>query len=146
MNFDNPNLKDLLLKHQDLLNAKVDEMKQIKSPQDYFDWAMRNKDYISKLIQLNATIFYFFEHDITKFTVDEDTFELATDFIKSFISQIDKVIKEEGTPLILSPSEEIDGDEGKVVVEVGSESKKLEEVKKKYESYLEKLGDNLPKC
>lgn len=138
--------KDLLVEHRRLLKQKISEMKSLKTPAEYKEWADVNKEYILKLIQLNIAIFYYFEYQIEKFTVDEDTYDLACDFIKDYIEHIDAVLDENSAPYMIETSNDKGKNEQTIVIEMNEESLNLSEVKKKYEGYLVMLNNYLPKC
>ena len=68
------NAKELLIQHNELMSKQMQEIKKIKSFDEYSVWAKDNQQTLSELIELNTTIFYLFDHDIAQFTVDEDTY------------------------------------------------------------------------
>lgn len=97
------NAKELLIQHNELMSKQMQEIKKIKSFDEYSVWAKDNQQTLSELIELNTTIFYLFDHDIAQFTVDEDTFELAKSFIENKISQIQNVLDENANPFNPNP-------------------------------------------
>ena len=127
-------LKELLIQHNELMSKKMQEIKKIKSFDEYSVWVKENKQTLSELFELNTTIFYLFDHDIAQFTVDEDTYELA----KSFI--------ENTNPLNPNPLFANENNSPRVLIQLNSDMKLLEETKEKYKGYLISLEDNLPKC
>ena len=147
------NAKELLIQHNELMSKKMQEIKKIKSFDEYSVWVKENKQTLSELFELNTTIFYLFDHDIAQFTVDEDTYELAKSFIeiaKSFIenkiSQIQNVLDENTNPLNPNPLFANENNSPRVLIQLNSDMKLLEETKEKYKGYLISLEDNLPKC
>ena len=124
------NAKELLIQHNELMSKKMQEIKKIKSFDD----------------ELNTTIFYLFDHDIAQFTVDEDTYELAKSFIENKISQIQNVLDENTNPLNPNPLFANENNSPRVLIQLNSDMKLLEETKEKYKGYLISLEDNLPKC
>ena len=131
------NAKELLIQHNELMSKKMQEIKKIKSFDEYSVWV---KD------ELNTTIFYLFDHDIAQFTVDEDTYELAKSFIENKISQIQNVLDENTNPLNPNPLFANENNSPRVLIQLNSDMKLLEETKEKYKGYLISLEDNLPKC
>ena len=140
------NAKELLIQHNELMSKQMQEIKKIKSFDEYSVWAKDNQQTLSELIELNTTIFYLFDHDIAQFTVDEDTFELAKSFIENKISQIQNVLDENANPLNPSPLFANENNSPRVLIQLNSDMKLLEETKEKYKGYLISLEDNLPKC
>lgn len=140
------NAKELLIQHNELMSKKMQEIKKIKSFDEYSVWAKENKQTLSELFELNTTIFYLFDHDIAQFTVDEDTFELAKSFIENKISQIQNVLDENANPLNPNPLFANENNSPRVLIQLNSDMKLLEETKEKYKGYLISLEDNLPKC
>ena len=127
------NAKELLIQHNELMSKKMQEIKKIKSFDEYS-------------VELNTTIFYLFDHDIAQFTVDEDTYELAKSFIENKISQIQNVLDENTNPLNPNPLFANGNNSPRVLIQLNSDMKLLEETKEKYKGYLISLEDNLPKC
>ena len=140
------NAKDLLIQHNELMSKQMQEIKKIKSFDEYSVWAKDNQQTLSELIELNTTIFYLFDHDIAQFTVDEDTFELAKSFIENKISQIQNVLDENANPFNPNPLFANENNSPRVLIQLNSDMKLLEETKEKYKGYLVSLEDNLPKC
>ena len=140
------NAKELLIQHNELMSKQMQEIKKIKSFDEYSVWAKDNQQTLSELIELNTTIFYLFDHDIAQFTVDEDTFELAKSFIENKISQIQNVLDENANPLNPNPLFANENNSPRVLIQLNSDMKLLEETKEKYKGYLISLEDNLPKC
>lgn len=140
------NAKELLIQHNELMSKKMQEIKKIKSFDEYSVWAKENKQTLSELFELNTTIFYLFDHDIAQFTVDEDTFELAKSFIENKISQIQNVLDENANPLNPNPLFANENNSPRVLIQLNYDMKLLEETKEKYKGYLISLEDNLPKC
>lgn len=140
------NAKELLIQHNELMSKKMQEIKKIKSFDEYSVWAKDNQKSLSELIELNTTIFYLFDHDIAQFTVDEDTFELAKSFIENKISQIQNVLDENANPLNPNPLFASENNSPRVLIQLNSDMKLLEATKEKYKGYLISLEDNLPKC
>lgn len=140
------NAKELLIQHNDLMSKKMQEIKKIKSFDEYSVWVKENKQTLSELFELNTTIFYLFDHDIAQFTVDEDTYELAKSFIENKISQIQNVLDENTNPLNPNPLFANENNSPRVLIQLNSDMKLLEETKEKYKGYLISLEDNLPKC
>ena len=140
------NAKELLIQHNELMSKKMQEIKKIKSFDEYSVWVKENKQTLSELIELNTTIFYLFDHDIAQFTVDEDTYELAKSFIENKISQIQNVLDENANPLNPNPLFANGNNSPRVLIQLNSDMKLLEETKEKYKGYLISLEDNLPKC
>ena len=140
------NAKELLIQHNELMSKKMQEIKKIKSFDEYSVWVKENKQTLSELIELNTTIFYLFDHDIAQFTVDEDTYELAKSFIENKISQIQNVLDENANPLNPNPFFANENNSPRVLIQFNSDMKLLEETKEKYKGYLISLEDNLPKC
>lgn len=140
------NAKELLIQHNELMSKKMQEIKKIKSFDEYSVWVKENKQTLSELIELNTTIFYLFDHDIAQFTVDEDTYELAKSFIENKISQIQNVLDENANPLNPNPLFANENNSPRVLIQLNSDMKLLEETKEKYKGYLISLEDNLPKC
>lgn len=140
------NAKELLIQHNELMSKQMQEIKKIKSFDEYSVWAKDNQQTLSELIELNTTIFYLFDHDIAQFTVDEDTFELAKSFIENKISQIQNVLDENANPLNPNPLFANENNSPRVLIQLNSDMKLLEETKEKYNGYLISLEDNLPKC
>lgn len=140
------NAKELLIQHNELMSKKMQEIKKIKSFDEYSVWAKDNQQTISELIELNTTIFYLFDHDIAQFTVDEDTFELAKSFIENKISQIQNVLDENANPFNPNPLFANENNSPRVLIQLNSDMKLLEETREKYKGYLISLEDNLPKC
>lgn len=140
------NAKELLIQHNELMSKKMQEIKKIKSFDEYSVWAKDNQQTLSELIELNTTIFYLFDHDIAQFTVDEDTYELAKSFIENKISQIQNVLDENANPLNPNPLFANENNSPRVLIQLNSDMKLLEETKEKYKGYLVSLEDNLPKC
>lgn len=140
------NAKELLIQHNELMSKKMQEIKKIKSFDEYSVWAKDNQQTLSELIELNTTIFYLFDHDIAQFTVDEDTYELAKSFIENKISQIQNVLDENANPLNPNPLFANENNSPRVLIQLNSDMKLLEETKEKYKGYLISLEDNLPKC
>ena len=140
------NAKELLIQHNELMSKKMQEIKKIKSFDEYSVWVKENKQTLSELIELNTTIFYLFDHDIAQFTVDEDTFELAKSFIENKISQIQNVLDENANPFNPNPLFANENNSPRVLIQLNSDMKLLEETKEKYKGYLISLEDNLPKC
>lgn len=140
------NAKELLIQHNELMSKQMQEIKKIKSFDEYSVWAKENRQTLSELFELNTTIFYLFDHDIAQFTVDEDTFELAKSFIENKISQIQNVLDENANPLNPNPLFANENNSPRVLVQLNSDMKLLEETKEKYKGYLISLEDNLPKC
>ena len=138
--------KELLIQHNELMSKKMQEIKKIKSFDEYSVWAKDNQQTLSELIELNTTIFYLFDHDIAQFTVDEDTYELAKSFIENKISQIQNVLDENANPLNPNPLFANENNSPRVLIQLNSDMKLLEETKEKYKGYLVSLEDNLPKC
>ena len=132
------NAKELLIQHNELMSKKMQEIKKIKSFDEYSVWVKEN--------ELNTTIFYLFDHDIAQFTVDEDTYELAKSFIENKISQIQNVLDENTNPLNPNPLFANENNSPRVLIQLNSDMKLLEETKEKYKGYLISLEDNLPKC
>lgn len=140
------NAKELLIQHNELMSKKMQEIKKIKSFDEYSVWVKENKQTLSELFELNTTIFYLFDHDIAQFTVDEDTYELAKSFIENKISQIQNVLDENTNPLNPNPLFANEKNSPRVLIQLNSDMKLLEETKEKYKGYLISLEDNLPKC
>lgn len=140
------NAKELLIQHNELMSKKMQEIKKIKSFDEYSVWSKDNQQSLSELFELNTTIFYLFDHDIAQFTVDEDTFELAKSFIENKISQIQNVLDENANPLNPNPLFANENNSPRVLIQLNSDMKLLEETKEKYKGYLISLEDNLPKC
>lgn len=140
------NAKELLIQHNELMSKQMQEIKKIKSFDEYSVWAKDNQQTLSELFELNTTIFYLFDHDIAQFTVDEDTFELAKSFIENKISQIQNVLDENANPLNPNPLFANENNSPRVLIQLNSDMKLLEETKEKYKGYLISLEDNLPKC
>ena len=140
------NAKELLIQHNELMSKQMQEIKKIKSFDEYSVWAKDNQQTLSELIELNTTIFYLFDHDIAQFTVDEDTYELAKSFIENKISQIQNVLDENTNPLNPNPLFANENNSPRVLIQLNSDMKLLEETKEKYKGYLISLEDNLPKC
>ncbi len=140
------NAKELLIQHNELMSKQMQEIKKIKSFDEYSVWAKDNQQTLSELIELNTTIFYLFDHDIAQFTVDEDTFELAKSFIENKISQIQNVLDENANPLNPNPLFANENNSPRVLIQLNSDMKLLEKTKEKYKGYLISLEDNLPKC
>ena len=140
------NAKELLIQHNELMSKQMQEIKKIKSFDEYSVWAKENKQTLSELFELNTTIFYLFDHDIVQFTVDEDTYELAKSFIENKISQIQNVLDENANPLNPNPLFANENNSPRVLIQLKSDMKLLEETKEKYKGYLISLEDNLPKC
>ena len=140
------NAKELLIQHNELMSKQMQEIKKIKSFDEYSVWAKENKQTLSELFELNTTIFYLFDHDIAQFTVDEDTYELAKSFIENKISQIQNVLDENANPLNPNPLFANENNSPRVLIQLKSDMKLLEETKEKYKGYLISLEDNLPKC
>ena len=140
------NAKELLIQHNELMSKKMQEIKKIKSFDEYSVWVKENKQTLSELFELNTTIFYLFDHDIAQFTVDEDTYELAKSFIENKISQIQNVLDENANPLNPNPLFANENNSPRVLIQFNSDMKLLEETKEKYKGYLISLEDNLPKC
>lgn len=140
------NAKELLIQHNELMSKKMQEIKKIKSFDEYSVWAKDNQQSLSELFELNTTIFYLFDHDIAQFTVDEDTFELAKSFIENKISQIQNVLDENANPLNPNPLFANENNSPRVLIQLNSDMKLLEATKEKYKGYLISLEDNLPKC
>lgn len=140
------NAKELLIQHNELMSKKMQEIKKIKSFDEYSVWAKDNQQTLSELFELNTTIFYLFDHDIAQFTVDEDTFELAKSFIENKISQIQNVLDENANPLNPNPLFANENNSPRVLIQLNSDMKLLEATKEKYKGYLISLEDNLPKC
>lgn len=140
------NAKELLIQHNELMSKQMQEIKKIKSFDEYSVWAKENRQTLSELFELNTTIFYLFDHDIAQFTVDEDTFELAKSFIENKISQIQNVLDENANPLNPNPLFANENNSPRVLIQLNSDMKLLEETKEKYKGYLISLEDNLPKC
>lgn len=140
------NAKELLIQHNELMSKQMQEIKKIKSFDEYSVWAKDNQQTLSELIELNTTIFYLFDHDIAQFTVDEDTFELAKSFIETKISQIQNVLDENANPFNPNPLFANENNSPRVLIQLNSDMKLLEETKEKYKGYLISLEDNLPKC
>ena len=140
------NAKELLIQHNELMSKKMQEIKKIKSFDEYGVWVKENKQTLSELFELNTTIFYLFDHDIAQFTVDEDTYELAKSFIENKISQIQNVLDENTNPLNPNPLFANENNSPRVLIQLNSDMKLLEETKEKYKGYLISLEDNLPKC
>lgn len=140
------NAKELLIQHNELMSKKMQEIKKIKSFDEYSVWAKDNQQTLSELFELNTTIFYLFDHDIAQFTVDEDTFELAKSFIENKISQIQNVLDENANPLNPNPLFANENNSPRVLIQLNYDMKLLEETKEKYKGYLISLEDNLPKC
>lgn len=140
------NAKELLIQHNELMSKQMQEIKKIKSFDEYSVWAKDNQQTLSELIELNTTIFYLFDHDIAQFTVDEDTFELAKSFIENKISQIQNVLDENANPFNPNPLFANENNSPRVLIQLNSDMKLLEETKEKYKGYLISLEDNLPKC
>ena len=140
------NAKELLIQHNELMSKKMQEIKKIKSFDEYSVWVKENKQTLSELFELNTTIFYLFDHDIAQFTVDEDTYELAKSFIENKISQIQNVLDENTNPFNPNPLFANENNSPRVLIQLNSDMKLLEETKEKYKGYLISLEDNLPKC
>ena len=140
------NAKELLIQHNELMSKKMQEIKKIKSFDEYSVWVKENKQTLSELFELNTTIFYLFDHDIAQFTVDEDTYELAKSFIENKISQIQNVLDENTNPLNPNPLFANENNSPRVLIQLNFDMKLLEETKEKYKGYLISLEDNLPKC
>ena len=140
------NAKELLIQHNELMSKQMQEIKKIKSFDEYSVWVKDNQQTLSELIELNTTIFYLFDHDIAQFTVDEDTYELAKSFIENKISQIQNVLDENTNPLNPNPLFANENNSPRVLIQLNSDMKLLEETKEKYKGYLISLEDNLPKC
>ena len=140
------NAKELLIQHNELMSKQMQEIKKIKSFDEYSVWAKENKQTLSELFELNTTIFYLFDHDIAQFTVDVDTFELAKSFIENKISQIQNVLDENANPFDPNPLFANENNSPRVLIQLNSDMKLLEETKEKYKGYLISLEDNLPKC
>lgn len=140
------NAKELLIQHNELMSKKMQEIKKIKSFDEYSVWVKENKQTLSELFELNTTIFYLFDHDIAQFTVDEDTYELAKSFIENKISQIQNVLDENANPLNPNPLFANENNSPRVLIQLNYDMKLLEETKEKYKGYLISLEDNLPKC
>ena len=140
------NAKELLIQHNELMSKKMQEIKKIKSFDEYSVWVKENKQTLSELFELNTTIFYLFDHDIAQFTVDEDTYELAKSFIENKISQIQNVLDENANPLTPNPLFANENNSPRVLIQLNFDMKLLEETKEKYKGYLISLEDNLPKC
>lgn len=140
------NAKELLIQHNELMSKQMQEIQKIKSFDEYSVWAKDNQQTLSELIELNTTIFYLFDHDIAQFTVDEDTFELAKSFIENKISQIQNVLNENANPFNPNPLFANENNSPRVLIQLNSDMKLLEETKEKYKGYLISLEDNLPKC
>ena len=140
------NAKELLIQHNKLMSKKMQEIKKIKSFDEYSVWAKENKQTLSEIFELNTTIFYLFDHDIAQFTVDEDTYELAKSFIENKISQLQNVLDENANPFNPNPLFANENNSPRVLIQLNSDMKLLEETKEKYKGYLISLEDNLPKC
>ena len=54
------NAKELLIQHNELMSKKMQEIKKIKSFDEYSVWVKENKQTLSELFELNTTIFYLF--------------------------------------------------------------------------------------
>ena len=129
------NAKELLIQHNELMSKQMQEIKKIKSFDEYSVWAKDNQQTLSELIELNTTIFYLFDHDIAQFTVDEDTFELAKSFIENKISQIQNVLDENANPFNPDPLFANENNSPRVLIQLNSDMKLLEETKEKYKGY-----------
>ena len=140
------NAKELLIQHNELMSKQMQEIKKIKSFDEYSVWVKENKQTLSELFELNTTIFYLFDHDIAQFTVDEDTYELAKSFTENKISQIQNVLDENANPFNPNPLFANENNSPRVLIQLNSDMKLLEETKEKYKGYLISLEDNLPKC
>ena len=125
------NAKELLIQHNELMSKQMQEIKKIKSFDEYSVWAKDNQQTLSELIELNTTIFYLFDHDIAQFTVDEDTFELAKSFIENKISQIQNVLDENANPFNPNPLFANENNSPRVLIQLNSDMKLLEETKEK---------------
>ena len=55
------NAKELLIQHNELMSKKMQEIKKIKSFDEYSVWVKENKQTLSELFELNTTIFYLFD-------------------------------------------------------------------------------------
>ena len=51
------NAKELLIQHNELMSKKMQEIKKIKSFDEYSVWVKENKQTLSELFELNTTIF-----------------------------------------------------------------------------------------
>ena len=83
------NGKELLLEYKELVANKLNSSRDIKSNEEYFNWYNENKEDLKRLVTLKSSIFYIFENQIELFTVDEDTYELAVEFLSTYIKDID---------------------------------------------------------
>ena len=115
------NAKELLIQHNELMSKQMQEIKKIKSFDEYSVWAKDNQQTLSELIELNTTIFYLFDHDIAQFTVDEDTFELAKSFIENKISQIQNVLDENANPFNPNPLFANENNSPRVLIQLNSD-------------------------
>lgn len=154
------NAKELLYEYQEIMKSKADQAKSLKNGDDYLKWYEENQDDIHKVLAIRSEILFLFENDTAKFTVDEETYELAQNFLEDFIKEIDYLIKvHDSEPLLINASEynpddnnvfddfddfEEPKDNKPVSFKINGDT--LKQLKSTYEGYLEKLKDSLPKC
>ena len=69
--------KVLLLEHYNFISNKMNELKNIKSSDDYLVWLKENKKILNDFARVNHQITYLFDYDIGQFTTDDFTYELA---------------------------------------------------------------------
>lgn len=151
------NAKELLYEYREIMKSKADQAKALKSGDDYLKWYQENQEDIHKVLAIRSEILFLFENDATQFTVDEETYELAQNFLEDFIKEIDYLIKVHNSePLLINTSEynpedfddfddfEESPDNKPVSLKINEDT--LKQLKLTYEGYLEKLKDSLPKC
>ena len=139
--------KILLVEYRDLLDEKIKEKAAIKDNSDFLNWFNENKEDLKRLISIRSIIFYLLDNNIEKFTVDEDTYELALAFINDYIEDIDYVLKsDDENVLFLSSSNSQDLPEENQELTVNVAKELLLKTKTRYLGYIDKLEEHLPKC
>ena len=84
--------KVLLLEHYNFISNKMNELKNIKSSDDYLVWLKENKKILNDFARVNHQITYLFDYDIGQFTTDDFTYELARRYIFDNIKELDDII------------------------------------------------------
>lgn len=139
--------KVLLLEHYNFISNKMNELKNIKSSDDYLAWLKENKKILNDFARVNHQITYLFDYDIGQFTTDDFTYELARRYIFDNIKELDDIIDrfKKGEEVYLNENDNEHKDTNVIVVPHVSIDDMIG-LKNRYLTYLEDLDSHLPKC
>ena len=141
------NGKELLLEYKELVANKLNSSRDIKSNEEYFNWYNENKEDLKRLVTLKSSIFYIFDNQIELFTVDEDTYELAVEFLSTYIKDIDYLLNADNLPAdFINDGKETKLDDEHKTIALKVTLDTLKDIKSRYLNYLNNLNTRLPKC